>query len=47
MDGVENNLFSFYIFCYYEVCKYYFIDEYSIVFDVMLIGINIWECLIV
>ena len=43
VDGAENNPTSFYTSKHYEVCKYYCIDEHSVVPDVLLIGIDTWE----
>lgn len=43
VDGAENNPPSFYTSKHYEVCKYYSIDEHSVVPDVLLIGIDTWN----
>ena len=43
VDGAENNPPSFYTSHHYEVCKYYSINEHTMVPDVLIIGLKIWE----
>lgn len=43
VDGAENNPPSFYTSHHYEVCKYYSLDEHTMVPDVLLIGLRVWE----
>ena len=43
MDGDENNPPSFYLSRHYEVCKYYTLDEHTVLPDVLLAGTNLWE----
>ncbi|WP_339651974.1 TRAP transporter substrate-binding protein [uncultured Maribacter sp.] len=43
VDGAENNPPSFYLSRHYEVCKYYSLDEHTVLPDVLLIGTNVWE----
>lgn len=43
VDGAENNPPSFYTSHHYEVCKYYSINEHSMVPDVMIISSKIWN----
>ncbi|MFC2158783.1 TRAP transporter substrate-binding protein [Acidobacteriota bacterium] len=43
VDGAENNPPSFYVSHHYEVCKYYTLDEHTVVPDVLLISTVIWE----
>jgi len=38
VDGAENNPPSFYLSRHYEVCKYYSLDEHTVLPDVLLIG---------
>ena len=38
VDGVENNPPSFYLSRHYEVCKYYSLDEHTVLPDVLVIG---------
>lgn len=45
VDGAENNLPSFYTSKHYEVCKFYTMDEHTLVPDVLLIGIDTWNSL--
>ncbi|MFW5877786.1 MAG: TRAP transporter substrate-binding protein [bacterium] len=45
VDGAENNPPSFYTSRHYEVCKYYSINEHSMVPDVMIISSKIWDYL--
>ena len=43
VDGAENNPPSFYLSRHYEVCKYYTLDEHTILPDVLLAGTQTWE----
>jgi len=43
VDGAENNLPSFYLSRHYEVCKYYTLDEHTILPDVLLISMHTWK----
>ncbi|MEC3878866.1 TRAP transporter substrate-binding protein [Parapedobacter sp. 10938] len=43
VDGAENNLPSFYLSRHYEVCKYYVMDEHTMLPDVLLISTSIWD----
>ncbi len=43
VDGAENNPPSFYTSHHYEVCKYYSLNEHSMVPDVLIISQKIWE----
>lgn len=43
VDGAENNPPSFYLSRHYEVCKYYSLDEHTVLPDVLLAGTYIWE----
>ncbi|MDA0195020.1 MAG: TRAP transporter substrate-binding protein [Bacteroidetes bacterium] len=43
VDGAENNPPSFYFSHHYEVCKYYIIDEHTLLPDVLLISTIIWD----
>ncbi|MCK7589090.1 TRAP transporter substrate-binding protein [Subsaxibacter sp. CAU 1640] len=43
VDGAENNPPSFYLSRHYEVCKYYSLDEHTMLPDVLIIGTHIWE----
>ncbi len=45
VDGAENNPPSFYLSHHYEVCRYYSINEHTIVPDVLLISTKIWNTL--
>lgn len=45
VDGAENNLPSFYLARHYEVCKYYSLDEHTILPDVLVIGTHVWNSL--
>ena len=45
VDGAENNPPSFYTSHHYEVCKYYSLNEHTMVPDVLIIGLKIWESL--
>jgi len=43
VDGAENNAPSLYTSNHYEVCKYYSLDEHTMVPDVVLISTIIWN----
>ncbi|GGD23632.1 TRAP transporter substrate-binding protein [Flavobacterium orientale] len=43
VDGAENNPPSFYLSRHYEVCKFYSIDEHTVLPDVLIIGTNTWN----
>ncbi len=43
VDGAENNPPSFYLSRHYEVCKFYSLDEHTVLPDVLLIGTHLWE----
>ena len=45
VDGAENNPPSFYLSRHYEVCKYYTLDEHTVLPDVLLAGTQLWETL--
>lgn len=43
VDGAENNPPSFYSSRHYEVCKYYSLDEHTVLPDVLIIGTHLWD----
>lgn len=43
VDGAENNPPSFYLSRHYEVCKYYSLDEHTVLPDVLIMGTHIWD----
>jgi tripartite ATP-independent transporter DctP family solute receptor len=43
VDGAENNPPSFYLSRHYEVCKYYIIDEHTMIPDVILVSTHFWN----
>jgi tripartite ATP-independent transporter DctP family solute receptor len=43
VDGAENNPPSFYLSHHYEVCKYYSLDEHTILPDVLIVGTKTWK----
>ncbi|GMQ27608.1 TRAP transporter substrate-binding protein [Algoriphagus confluentis] len=43
VDAAENNPPSFYNSRHYEVCKFYSIDEHTMVPDVVLVSTKVWE----
>lgn len=43
VDGAENNPPSFYLSRHYEVCKYYSLDEHTVLPDVLLAGTQLWD----
>jgi tripartite ATP-independent transporter DctP family solute receptor len=43
VDGAENNPPSFYTSHHYEVCKYYSLNEHTMVPDVLIMNLKIWQ----
>jgi tripartite ATP-independent transporter DctP family solute receptor len=43
VDGAENNPPSFYTSHHYEVCKYYSMNEHTMVPDVLIVSLKVWE----
>lgn len=43
VDGAENNPPSFYTSHHYEVCKYYSLNEHTMVPDVLIISLKVWN----
>lgn len=43
VEGAENNPPSFYLSHHYEVCKYYSIDEHTLIPDVLLMSSIVWN----
>ncbi len=43
VDGAENNPPSFYLSRHYEVCKYYSLDEHTVLPDVLLASTHLWN----
>lgn len=43
VDGAENNPPSFYLSRHYEVCKYYSLNEHTMVPDILLISTHVWN----
>jgi TRAP-type C4-dicarboxylate transport system substrate-binding protein len=43
VDGAENNPPSFYRSGHFEVCKYYSLDEHTMVPDIVLISTKTWN----
>ena len=43
VDGAENNPPSFYTSHHYEVCKFYSLDEHTIIPDVVVISKKVWD----
>ena len=43
VDGAENNPPSFYLSRHYEVCKFYTLDEHTVLPDVLLAGTHLWK----
>lgn len=43
VDGAENNPPSFYTSHHYEVCKYYSLNEHTMVPDVVIVSLKVWE----
>ncbi|SFC60894.1 tripartite ATP-independent transporter solute receptor, DctP family [Flagellimonas taeanensis] len=42
VDGAENNPPSFYLSRHYEVCKYYTINEHTMLPDALLVSTHLW-----
>ena len=45
VDGAENNPPSFYLSRHYEVCKYYTINEHTMLPDVLVVSTHLWKSL--
>tara|TARA_A100001015_G_C14997988_1_gene717070 strand:+ start:340 stop:1338 length:999 start_codon:yes stop_codon:yes gene_type:complete len=45
VDGAENNPPSFYLSGHYQVCKFYSIDEHTMIPDVLLASTHLWNSL--
>ncbi len=45
VDGAENNPPSFFLSHHYEVCKYYTIDEHTLLPDVLVMSTLVWNAL--
>jgi len=45
VDGAENNVPSFVTSNHFEVCKFYTLDEHSMVPDVVVVGTKFWDTL--
>ena len=43
IDGAENNPPSFYLSKHYEVCKYYIVDEHTMIPDILLVSTHLWN----
>ena len=43
VDGAENNPPSFYLSKHYEVCKYYSLDEHTMLPDVLVMSQHTWD----
>jgi tripartite ATP-independent transporter DctP family solute receptor len=43
VDGAENNPPSFYLSGHYEVCRYYSLDEHTMVPDIVLMSLKTWN----
>jgi tripartite ATP-independent transporter DctP family solute receptor len=43
VDGAENNPPSFYLSRHYEVCKFYTLDEHTVLPDVLIVGTHLWD----
>jgi len=43
VDGAENNPPSFYLSRHYEVCKFYSLDEHTVLPDVLIAGTHLWD----
>jgi len=41
--GAENNPPSFYLSRHYEVCKYYSLNEHTVLPDVLIMGTHLWD----
>jgi tripartite ATP-independent transporter DctP family solute receptor len=45
VDGAENNPPSFYLSGHYQVCKFYSIDEHTMIPDILLASTHMWNSL--
>ena len=45
VDGAENNPPSFYLSRHYEVCKFYSLDEHTVLPDVLIASTHLWNSL--
>lgn len=45
VDGAENNIPSFVTSNHYEICKFYTVDEHSMVPDVVVVSTRFWDTL--
>ena len=45
VDGAENNPPTFHLSRHYEVCKFYCLDEHTVVPDVLVVGTHFWNSL--
>jgi tripartite ATP-independent transporter DctP family solute receptor len=43
VDGAENNPPSFYTTRHFEVCKYYSLDQHSMIPDIVMISSKVWD----
>ncbi|WP_394971097.1 TRAP transporter substrate-binding protein [uncultured Croceitalea sp.] len=43
VDGAENNPPTFYLSKQYEVCKYFSLDEHTVIPDVLVAGKHLWD----
>jgi len=43
VDGAENNPPSFYLSRHYEVCKYYLLNEHTMIPDVLIASTHAWD----
>ena len=43
VDGAENNPPSFYTSRHYEICKYYSLDEHTMLPDILIISTRVWN----
>lgn len=43
VDGAENNPPSFYLSRHYEVCKYYSLNEHTVLPDMIIVGTHLWD----
>ncbi len=43
VDGAENNPPSFYLSRHYEVCKFYSLDEHTVLPDILVAGTTLWD----
>ncbi|TCO07256.1 TRAP transporter substrate-binding protein [Natronoflexus pectinivorans] len=43
VDGAENNPPSFFLSRHYEVCKYYLLNEHTMIPDVMIVSTHAWN----